>query len=212
MQPLPLGGNTRFCGGDDQTVDGRPAATTEDGRPAPVPGVVAATRPPQVLFADETLEQALRQLVLYGPAGLPVVAPDTNQVVGWITSHQVLQALASRLARYPDQAAQGDVAAEWARPNPTQALAGAPNPLSGYQIVELVITAGSSAVGRAVADVEWPAGTIVVPVNRSSQPPSKSPGPQPMSPGDRVTVLLPDRSTASPPGPEEQYFDATRSR
>ena len=211
MQPLPRGGNTRFRGGDDQTVDGRPAATTEDGRPAPVPGVVAATPHPSTLRRrnPRTGPAPARSIRTGRPPGR---RPHTNQVVGWITSHQVLQALASRLARYPDQAAQGDVAAEWARPNPTQALGGVPNPLSGYQIVQLVITAGSSAVGRAVADVEWPAGTIVVPVNRSSQPPSKSPGPQPMSPGDRVTVLRPDRSTASPPGPEEQYFDATRSR
>jgi hypothetical protein len=30
-------------------------------------------RHPQVLFADENLEQALRQLVLYGHDGLPVL-------------------------------------------------------------------------------------------------------------------------------------------
>ena len=36
--------------------------------------------PPQVLFADETLDQALRQLLLYGRFGLPVLSPDEKHL------------------------------------------------------------------------------------------------------------------------------------
>ncbi|HEX3831408.1 MAG TPA: chloride channel protein, partial [Solirubrobacteraceae bacterium] len=49
---------------------------------------------PQELFPDETLEQALRQLALYGRAGLPVLSPDRDRLTGWITRDNVLHALA----------------------------------------------------------------------------------------------------------------------
>ena len=39
-------------------------------------GPVTDTRQPQELFGDETLEQALRQLTLYGRHGLPVISND----------------------------------------------------------------------------------------------------------------------------------------
>ena len=37
---------------------------------------------PQILFSDETLDQALRQLVLYGRLGLPVLSPDEHYLKG----------------------------------------------------------------------------------------------------------------------------------
>lgn len=38
------------------------------------------------VFARETLGQGLRQLVLSGRVGLPVIADDAQTVVGWITN------------------------------------------------------------------------------------------------------------------------------
>ena len=59
-----------------------------------LPGPVTHQRHPQVLFANESLAQALRQLVLYGRDGLPVLSTDGQQLQGWITSQNVLQAIA----------------------------------------------------------------------------------------------------------------------
>ena len=56
---------------------------------------------PQALFADETLEQALRQLTLYGHSGLPVVSHDGERLLGWITRQNVLGAIARRLDSHP---------------------------------------------------------------------------------------------------------------
>ena len=69
-----------------------PAFTDEQW--ARLAGTVTGTREPQELFSDETLEQALRQLTLYGPSGLPVLSEDREHVQGWITRHNILEALA----------------------------------------------------------------------------------------------------------------------
>ena len=61
---------------------------------APLPGPVTQQRNPQVLFAGESLTQALRQLELYGRDGLPVISADGQHLQGWITSQNVLQAVA----------------------------------------------------------------------------------------------------------------------
>jgi chloride channel protein, CIC family len=61
----------------------------------------ASSRPdPQILFASESLAQALRQLEVYGRDGLPVVSEDGSRVEGWITSATVLRALAQRITAH----------------------------------------------------------------------------------------------------------------
>ena len=81
-------------------------------------GPVADVRQPQALFADETLEQALRQLVLYGHTGLPVVSHDGDRVLGWVTRKNVLGAIARRLDSSAGEVKQGAMAAELATPDP----------------------------------------------------------------------------------------------
>ena len=54
------------------------------------------TRRPQALFAEEDLEDARRQLVLYGRDGLPVISRD-GELLGWLTRADVLRALATTL-------------------------------------------------------------------------------------------------------------------
>jgi CBS domain-containing protein len=49
---------------------------------------------PQVLFVEEDLEQARRQLVLYGRDGLPVSSRD-GQLRGWLNRADALPALAT---------------------------------------------------------------------------------------------------------------------
>ncbi len=67
---------------------------------------------PQTLFSNETLDQALRQLVLYGRVGLPVLAPDGGHLQGWITRRAVLRALAGSARATTREAEQGVLATE----------------------------------------------------------------------------------------------------
>ena len=80
-----------------------PAGTGPSGLPdgparASLPGPVTQQYYPQVLFAAESLTQALRQLELYGRDGLPVIADDGQHLQGWITTQNVLQAVAATSA------------------------------------------------------------------------------------------------------------------
>ena len=69
--------------------------------PAPLPGPVTHQHHPQMLFASESLTQALRQLELYGRDGLPVISADGQHLQGWITSQNVLQAVARHMHAAP---------------------------------------------------------------------------------------------------------------
>ena len=71
------------------------------------------TRQPQELFSDETLEQALRQLTLYGPAGLPVLSDDREHLQGWITRQNILDALTQTVQSSDQSIEQGAIAADF---------------------------------------------------------------------------------------------------
>ncbi len=86
---------------------------------APLPGPITGQHHPQMLFASESLTQALRQLELYGRDGLPVISADGQQLQGWLTSQNVLQAIARQMHAAP--------AAAPGRPRP----AGRPWPAAG---------------------------------------------------------------------------------
>ena len=174
------------------------------GRPgparAPLPGPVTQQRNPQVLFAGESLAQALRQLELYGRDGLPVLAADGQHLQGWITSQNVLQAVARRMRTARAATAQAQRAAGPALPGPRAAAREAPTPLRGYQILEITIPAGSPAVGRALGDITWPHEWIPVTVmdNRALRDPD--PGIT-LTPGDRVNLLAREQAAKVPVTP-----------
>jgi len=160
-------------------------------------GPVVEVRTPQTLLPDETLENALRQLVLYGPDGLPVLSEDRSQVIGWITSQDVIQTMADRLTAYPHDASQGNVAAEWATDDPTATARKPPSPLPGYDIVELDV--GSSGAGREIGQMDWPPGATPVVVTRRRRSTIARPDTK-LRPGDHLIVLvpkLPDPDTAT---------------
>ena len=77
-------------------------------------GPIVAVDQPQALFPDEDLEQALRQLVLFGRDGLPVLSHDGQQLRGWITRQDLLQALGDRVAAATPEIERGALAAEFA--------------------------------------------------------------------------------------------------
>ena len=95
MQPLPLGVRTKL-------VPHGPARTqrgvTDRAQWEALVGPVTVTRQPQSLMSDETLEQALRQLDLYGFVGLPVLTPDRDHLIGWLTRRDVIRAIARSLS------------------------------------------------------------------------------------------------------------------
>jgi CIC family chloride channel protein len=90
---------------------GASAADAADGE-SPWPGLagpVLRSREPQAVFTDEILRQALRQLVVYGRDGLPVISADRRRLCGWITNRNVLQAVGERLEASAAEAEQGEL-------------------------------------------------------------------------------------------------------
>ena len=185
-------------------VAGKPSRPNGQRAPAVtvLPGPVTDRRDPQALFAGESLGQALRQLVVYGRDGLPVLSEDGQRLLGWVTNNRVLHTVAQKINTAQAQTAQAQLAAEWALPDPESALREPPTPLRGYQILEVTIEPGSPAAGRALQTITWPAGATVVSVlhNRRIRDPDPA---MALSPGDRIIVLarLPDdQPPGHPPG------------
>ena len=154
---------------------------------APLPGPITHQHHPQMLFASESLTQALRQLELYGRDGLPVISADGQHLQGWITSQNVLQAVARHMHAAP-AAAQAPHAASLAVSGPQAAPGQPPDPLPGYQILEITISAGSPAAGQTLGDTTWPPGWIPVTVLDNHTLRDPDPGIT-LAPGDRVNLL-----------------------
>ena len=153
-------------------------------------GPVSETRRPQAIFADESLDQALRQLVLYGRAGLPVLSPDGQHLRGWITRTNVLRVLAERVSSSEREAEQGRLATEFSDKNASSRVHQPRTPLDGYQIVELTIPAGSPGVGKRLDEVGWPAGSQVVAVTEGRELVTPRDDIQ-LRPGERIVLLVP---------------------
>lgn len=157
---------------------------------AEVAGTVLQSRKPQAIFADETLEQALRQLVLYGRVGLPVLSPDGQRLRGWVTRHNVLEVLADRVGSSAREAERGTAASEFYEEDP-QARAHIPRtPLDGYETVEITMRPGAPGIGRRVDEIDWPPGSIVVAVSQGREllAPNRD---VELRSGERVIVLAP---------------------
>jgi CIC family chloride channel protein len=167
--------------------------SSTDDRWRDVAGVVSEVREPQELFRDETLEQALRQLTMYGHTGLPVLSDDRQRVEGWITRQGVLRALASNLQASSVAMQKGAVAADFGADDPERQAYTPSTPLGGYEIVEIAIRPGSPAIGRRAADVDWPPGSVLVALRRGDEiaaPMTDSP----LRAGERLILLAPAAS------------------
>jgi len=167
MQPLSIfdGDASHVSPPDHDNADDHPASQWP-GRL----GEIVSSGAPQVLFGDETLEQALRQLVLFGPVvGLPVVSADPQRVIGWVTYHDVLRSMADRITAAQADLAAGGLAAERATPNASAHLHVPSAPLDGYTLVEVRITDDKNGSGRRIDEVELPPGGIAVAVTRGRE-------------------------------------------
>jgi CIC family chloride channel protein len=156
-------------------------------------GPVTAVDQPQALFPDEDLEQALRQLVLFGRDGLPVLSHNGEQLRGWITRQDLLGGLGDRVIASTPEIERGALAAEFALDEPESRLHVPTTPVRGYRIVEATIRSGSPASGRRAREVELPDGCLLVAVSEDGKmvaPPEELR----LGPGHKVVVLAPVRS------------------
>ncbi len=184
-------------------------APQPSGLPGPeraaLPGPVTHQHDPQVLFASESLTQALRQLELYGHDGLPVISDDGQYLQGWITSQNVLQAVARHMHATPAGTAQ-------AQPHgPRDDLREAPTPLRGYQILEITIPAGSAAAGQALGGTSWPPGWVPVSVLDNHTLRDPEPGIT-LAPGDRINVLAREPRSPEPSHPRGETASQPHGR
>jgi CIC family chloride channel protein len=195
MQPLPqLDDDPRLLPPNQLGAERDPIPNELWGSLA---GPVTDTRQPQELFGDETLEQALRQLTLYGHHGLPVISNDRQHLQGWITRHDVLHTLSQNVSSSIREIEHGAIAANFAVPDP-KALAHTPStPLSGYEIVEITINPGSPALGRPIGDIVWPPGSLIVAVTDGQESVPLRNDTE-LRAGERVTLLAPAPSHPDP--------------
>ena len=156
-------------------------------------GPVTLSRRPQVLYDDEDLEQARRQLVLYGRDGLPILSHD-GQLKGWLTRADILKALTTKLETSGQEIREGAAAIE-PTGRPITATGPMPTrPLPGYELLELRVQPDSPALGRQIGEIRWPAGSAVVALTHGREVHAASPELR-LHPGERVLVLAPLRET-----------------
>lgn len=160
-------------------------------------GPVTRVREPQALFANDSLAQALRQLVLYGRDGLPVIDTEARRVQGWLTNQNVLRAVDAYLADAQPDIAASHQAAEWADPQAPTAEHDPRSQLAGYRIVEHTLTPDSAAVGRIVGELDWPTGHFPVSVLHNRQLVDADAAVR-LAAGDRINVLIPKNGTSGP--------------
>lgn len=185
----------------------RAAAPSDAPVPSRAPGLVnvECDEQPQALYGDETLEQALRQLVLFGPDGLPVVSSDRQRIIGWVTQHDVIHAMAQRITDTSDETAQGTLSAEWGDPQAPRQLHTPSFPLEGYRLFGVPITADSTLVGHRVDRVELPPGGIAAAVTtgRRTVVPRHD---AVLHDGDRLHVLVPNPAPTDAPAETDQEY------
>ena len=198
MQSVPQsnGGAVRL-----RAHDPRPAGCSVTGTPwERIAGPATVTRDPQEVFGEETLEQALRQLTLYGHAGLPVLSGDRGHLRGWITRANVLTALSASVPASGGSIERGAITADRGDDDPESAAHRPGSPLRGYEIVEITISADSPALGRRIEEIAWPSGCHVVAVteHRELAVPRRD---STLVTGGRVIVLAPTSAAAREPTP-----------
>jgi CIC family chloride channel protein len=118
MQPLPVSAASVLVDHSQDSQSHLDAITGDQWER--LAGKVTDIRTPQELFSDETLEQALRQLTLYCPAGLPVLSDDRQQVQGWITREDILDALARTVRASEQSIERGALIAEFGAADPAR--------------------------------------------------------------------------------------------
>ena len=162
-------------------------------------GVVIETYAPQAVVEDESLEQSLRRLALFGPDGLPVLDVDRSHIVGWVTREDVVDAIAVRLESAESDALLGQHAAEWATYQPDGGGHSTADALDPFAVVDIAVVKGSSSDGRMPESIDLPKGWILAAVRpgkkRRTMIPARN---DELQPGDRLIFLAPASNGAPP--------------
>ncbi len=135
------------------------------------------------LRESQSLEDAVRILTATEGTGAPVLGASGDAVVGWITHRDVLQAYRRTLER--------SVRERPTAPRPAAAGVSAPRALAElrqHRIVELELR--SVAPDRAVKDIPWPTGSLLMAIRRGGETFVPT-GMTVLRKGDRLTVLAP---------------------
>lgn len=154
-----------------------------------LPGPVTHERIPQALYASESLSQALRQLMLYGRDGLPVLSADGGRVEGWITNASAIHAIARDLGAVAAESTRVELEADLAAAHQTTGEGASPNPLTGYRVIEVVVEDHSRAVGKTLETITWPPGHTPVSILHRRVLHEADPA-LPLAAGDRVNLLV----------------------
>lgn len=115
----------------------------------------------------------------------------------------MLQAVARHIHTAQAGTAQPQPAAEPAPHGPHDDLHQAPAPLSGYQVLEITISAGSPTAGQTLSDIAWPPGWTPVTVLDNHNLRDPDPG-LTLAPGDRVNLLAREPYDPEPAHPRDQ--------
>jgi chloride channel protein, CIC family len=140
------------------------------------------------LRPSQSLEEAVSAL-LRERSGLPVVEPETRQVVGWLTHMDVLRAYNRRLEVGVRQAERRQ------QPDPRRRrelglMGSAVARLRGYRVVELELGASSEPIGMQLGELNLPEGSTLLGLSREGE--TVAPTPETvLAPGDRLTLLVP---------------------
>jgi CIC family chloride channel protein len=204
MAPVPRSAATAPLDGAQDLESDRAGVSNEQWER--LAGTVTDTRRPQELFRDETLEQALRQLTLYGPSGLPVLSDDREHLQGWITRNNILDVLTETAKSSEQSIERGALAADLGADDPSLLAHQSSTPLTGYQIVEITVGANSPALGRRVEEITWPPGCLLVAVTEPDAPVTSS-NDTTLREGKRVLLLAP---VGPPPLPQDPTSAPTR--
>lgn len=156
----------------------------------PLLGPVTRIREPQALFANDSLAQALRQLVLYGRDGLPVIDTDAQRVQGWLTNQNVLRAVSAYVTDVEPNRTATNLGGDFADPKSHETEHDPRSQLDRYCIIEHTLAADSAAVGRTLDELDWPMGHLPVSVVHDRQLVDAQPAVQ-LAAGDRINVLVP---------------------
>jgi CIC family chloride channel protein len=136
------------------------------------------------LRPEESLHDALRELVRHGGAGLPVAADDGRSIVGWITHSDVLGAYTERLERSVARAESGGSLPPARLPSTGNGSDPQPERLERYRVVDLELSNDQPPAGRRVDEVAWPASSMLLAVRRSGRV---------LDPAGRLELLRGDR-------------------
>jgi hypothetical protein len=89
---------------------------------------------------------------------------DGARVEGWVTNASAIHAIVRDLGPAPTGGTRLTLKRDLAAAQQPTDADGAPNPLSGYRVLEVLVDEDSAAAGKPLSRVDWPDGHTPVSV------------------------------------------------